>query len=274
MLKDSEYQSYITVAKEAALASGKILREKLLASHTVEYKGEVNLVTEMDKKSEELIKNFILARFPGHALVAEEGTKSESDSPWRWFVDPLDGTTNYAHGFPWFAVSIALCYENIPVAGVIYNPMLDEIFWAGKKKGAYLNDRKISVSREKKLGHAFLATGFPYDLRENPRLPLSLFGSFSVKAQAIRRAGAAALDLAYLASGRFDGFWELGLFPWDISAGIVLVEEAGGKVTDFSGRKVDLYGKEILATNGKLHESMLEVIRNTSRSSLLKKRRK
>jgi len=272
MLKNSEFQSYISVAKEAALAAGKILREKLLESHTVKYKGAVDIVTEMDTASEELIKNFILAKFPNHGLISEEGARSEAGSSWQWLVDPLDGTTNYAHGFPWFAVSIGLCYEGSPVAGVVYNPMLDDLFWAGKGKGAFMGEQKISVSKVKKLDLGFLSTGFPYELRENPRLPLSLFGAFAVGSLAVRRAGAASLDLAYLASGRFDGFWELGLQPWDIAAGIILIEEAGGRVSNFSDAPVDLYGKEILATNGHLHESMLKIIKGASRSSLLKKK--
>lgn len=272
MLKDSEFNSYLSVAKEAAITAGGILADKLPEHHNIKYKGAINLVTDMDTASEEMIKNFLLSKFPSHSLISEEGTKNESGSSWCWFVDPLDGTTNYAHGFPWFAVSIGLCYENTPVLGVIYNPVLGKIFWGGKNKGVFMGDMKISVSKEKELNKAFLSTGFPYDLRENPRLPLSLFGAFAVRSQAIRRAGSASLDLAYVAAGIYDGFWEIGLFPWDIAAGIILIEEAGGKVTDFNGNPVDIYGKEILAANEQLHKQMLEIIKTTSHSYFVKQK--
>lgn len=272
-MKDSEYQSYLGVAEEAAVSAGKLLMAHFTERRKVEYKGKVDIVTDMDRASEELIKNFILARFPNHSLIAEEGTRSDSRSSWQWFVDPLDGTTNYARGFPWFAVSIALCHEGLPMVGVVYNPVLDTIFRGGKGKGAFMNGSKLSVSKVKKLDRSFLATGFPYDLREDPRLPLSLFGTFSTKSLAIRRPGSASLDLSYIASGQFDGFWELGLHPWDIAAGIILIEEAGGRVTDFSGGPPDLYGREILATNGFLHDEMLDIIKTTMRSSLLKSKK-
>jgi len=194
----------------------------------------------------------------GIPVLGEELAKTEPSGTY-WLVDPLDGTTNYAHGFPWFAPSIALMEEKTPVLGVIYHVMTDELFFAERGKGALLNRRRLKVSETGELGKALLATGFPYNVHQKPEKVLGAFGDFLVKARGIRRAGAAALDLAYVACGRFDGFWEALLKPWDTAAGILLVEEAGGLVTNFRGESFNPFVPHIVASNGKIHQEMLKI---------------
>jgi len=247
------------LAVSAAMRSGALLRENLGRACRIEFKGAVNLVTELDKKSEALITGAIKEAFPAHGILAEESAELASPGPYRWIIDPLDGTTNYAHGFPVFCVSIAFEEAGEVKLGVVYNPMLDELFVAEKGRGALLNGNKIAVSKVDSLDRGLLATGFPYDLRTSAANNFDHFENFSRKAQAIRRAGAAALDLSYIAAGRFDGFWEMKLKPWDVAAACLLINEAGGRVTDFSGSAFSIDGSECLASNGLIHGEMLDV---------------
>ena len=248
-------------AIEIAREAGIFLKDKLNSVHTIDYKGEINLVTEVDKISEEMITSKINALFPDHDILAEEFTDIDRGSDFRWIIDPLDGTTNYAHGYPYFCVSIALERLNTMTVGIVYDPMLDEMFVAEKGKGAFLNDREIHVSNTRGIIKSLLATGFPYDIREDSHNNLNYFNEMILKAQAIRRAGSAALDLVYVAAGRFDGFWELKLNPWDIAAGWLLVEEAGGIVTDMGGNDYYLESPSILASNGRIHKEMMDVLK-------------
>jgi myo-inositol-1(or 4)-monophosphatase len=257
------------VAIEASLKGGEILNEHKGKVKHIDYKDEVNLVTEVDKISEENILGIIKNNFPDHAILTEESEGKKSNSMYKWVIDPLDGTTNYAHGFPMYCVSIALEKNGEIILGVVYNPNLDELFVAEKGKGAFLSKgssnnqdkQRISVSQTTELSRSLLATGFPYDIRGSKIDNLDHFANFYKKAQAVRRGGSAALDLCYLAMGRFDGFWELKLSPWDMAAGKLMVEEAGGKVTDFLGGPFNIYLKEILASNGKIHQQMIEILK-------------
>ncbi len=269
-------ESYTQVAIQAALKAGEILIQHAGKVKKIGYKNEVNLVTEVDWLSEEAIIKMIKSKFPHHGILTEESGTEKSDSAYKWIIDPLDGTTNYAHNFPIFCVSIALEKERNIVLGVVYNPNLDELFTAEKGKGAFLSNgketekskRRIRVSQTAELSQSLLATGFPYDIRTSQEDNLNHFANFYKRAQAIRRAGSAALDLCYLAMGRFDGFWELKLSPWDMAAGSLLVTEAGGKVTNFSGKPFDIYSKEILASNGKIHQQMIEVLKCNARFAI------
>lgn len=247
----------IIIAREA----GTLLKERLNEKHTVNYKGEIDLVTEADKMSEEMLVSRIGNKFPHHSILAEEFAEIDRGSEFRWIIDPLDGTTNYAHGYPVFCVSIALEKGNEIIVGVIYDPMTEEMFVAEKGKDAFLNGKKIFVSNTMELSKSLLTTGFPYDIRENPDNNLNYFNEMATKAQAIRRGGSAALDLAYTATGRIDGYWELKLKPWDTAAGWLLVKEAGGLVTDISGKDYYLKSPHILVSNGKIHDEMINVFK-------------
>lgn len=251
-------------AIEIAREAGIFLKDKLYTVHTINYKGDINLVTEVDKISEEIITSKIKTLFPDHDILGEEFTDINSGSDFRWIIDPLDGTTNYAHGFPFFCVSLALEKENTVIIGIVYDPMLDEMFVAEKGTGAFLNDREIHVSNTHSIIKSLLATGFPYDIRKDSDNNLNHFNAMILRAQAIRRAGSAALDLAYVAAGRFDGYWELKLNPWDIAAGWLLVEEAGGLVTDINGGEYYLEASSILASNGRIHAEMIDVLKRAS----------
>ena len=254
----NDYRKFtIDIAREA----GDFLKERLNDKHTVNYKGAIDIVTEVDQMSEDMLISRINKKFPHHDILAEESKGTEKGSKFRWIIDPLDGTTNYAHGYPVFCVSIALEKENEIIVGVIYNPMIEEMFVAEKGKGAFLNNKKISVSNTVDLSISLLATGFPYDIRENPDNNLNYFNEMATKVQAIRRAGSAVLDLAYVAAGRFDGFWELRLNPWDTAAGWLMVKEAGGLVTDIFGKDYHLNSPHILASNGKIHDKMTDVLK-------------
>jgi len=219
------------------------------------------LVTEMDLLAEKVIVSEIRKRYPDHSLLAEEKTDLRGDSPYRWVIDPLDGTTNYAHGYPVFSLSIALEKAGEVILGVVYDPTRDELFVGKKGKGARLNGRKIHVSSTPKLSECLLATGFPYDIRETAADNFDHFRNFALRVHAVRRAGSAALDLCYVAAGRFDGFWEMKLGPWDLAAGSLMVREAGGKVTDFLGTPLVLDGKYVLASNGKIHREMIQLLK-------------
>ena len=243
--------------------AGGLLRERFNDRHEIRYKGEIDLVTEVDLLSEALIMKRIRRTFPGHDILAEESPETTNGSCYRWIIDPLDGTTNYAHGFPIFCTSIALEVEGEILLGAVYNPMLKELFLAEKGEGAFLNGDRLSVSRTADLSKGLLATGFPYDLREDRNNNMNYFRALAMSAQAIRRAGAAALDMAYLAAGRFDGFWELKPMPWDTAAGWLLVTEAGGVVTDLFGAPYGVRSPHILAGNGAINEQMLRIIAKT-----------
>jgi len=255
-----EYETFLDIAEKAARAGGDILKEYLVQPKEIEFKGEVDLVTVADRLSEDAIVGIISRAFPDHQILAEERTPKSSSSRYRWVIDPLDGTTNYAHGFPCFAISIAVEEAGRIVVGLVYDPLRDECFTAIKGQGAYLNGRAIRVSSIDKLDRALLATGFPYDRRKFVDDYLKPFRDFLIYAQEIRRPGAAAIDLCYLAAGRIDGFWEYKLHPWDVAAGSLMVTEAGGRVTDFSGHDYSIYGQETLASNGKIHEEMIQVL--------------
>jgi myo-inositol-1(or 4)-monophosphatase len=252
---------YLNIAERAAREAGRFLAERFRGSLKIEKKGQVNLVTDVDRQSEELLKRIILSEFPDHGFKAEEGTETGSDSEYLWLVDPLDATTNYAHGFPIYCVAIALLKDGEIITGCIYNPNLDECFTAERGKGAFLNGDRIVVSKTENLDDSLLATGFPYDIRESDDNNLKEFAAFATSARAVRRAGSAALDAAYVACGRFDGFWEFKLAPWDIAAGILLIKEAGGKVSSWTGEECDFFKGEILASNGLVHTQMLDVLR-------------
>jgi len=250
----------IQVAKDA----GRLLRDRVGTRINVDHKGSINIVTDVDLASEKLIREAISTYYPRHQVLAEEGGLSESESEYRWIVDPLDGTTNYAHGYPVFCVSIALECKGEIVLGVVYDPMRDELFTAEQGGGAALNNRPIRVSKTAELMQGLLSTGFPYDIKTSKLTNLDHWANFAMNAQALRRDGAAALDLCYVACGRFDGFWELNLSPWDTAAGALIVSEAGGRLTDFSGGAFSNYKPEIVASNGLVHDQMLEVLNQGS----------
>ena len=250
-------------AVEFARAAGALLREGYGSAHRPERKGRIDLVTDYDRRSERLLLEAIARRFPGHAVLAEESGSSAAGAgaaPVRWLVDPLDGTTNFAHNYPFFCVSVAAEVDGTLAAGAVYDPVRDEVFAAASGEGATLNGEPIRVSDIERVENALLVTGFPYDVREHPERSLPLFEAFLMRAQGIRRDGSAALNLCYLAAGRFDGFWEGHLSPWDMAAGVLIVREAGGRVTDYVGGPFQLDRRQILGSNGRLHEEMLGIL--------------
>jgi len=248
---------FLEAAIETALEAGKILREEYALPPDILYKGDVDLVTQADKRSETAIVTRLSRIFPEHTIAAEEGSGHVRSSEFHWHVDPLDGTTNFAHKYPCFAVSIALAQNGTVIAGVVYNPIYDELFAAARGEGATLNDRKISVSKIATLSTSLLCTGFPvHKRRANPNI--HYYYDFTLRSHGVRRDGSAALDLACVAAGRFDGFWEFGLQAWDTAAGVLLVQEAGGAISDFHGHPYKLGGPVILATNSLIHEEMRE----------------
>jgi myo-inositol-1(or 4)-monophosphatase len=251
-------KSYLDAAIEIAQEAGAVLREEMERPPTINYKGDFDLVTQADRRSEQVIVRRLQERFPQHAVAAEEGTGKETGSDYRWHVDPLDGTTNFAHGYPCFCVSMALARHEELLLGVIYNPIYQELFAAARGEGATFNGKKIECSKIDALKNSLLCTGFPNHKRlANPNI--HYYWDFTLRSHGVRRDGSAALDLAYVAMGRFDSFWEFGLNPWDTAAGVVLVEEAGGKVTDLQGQPYVLGGPTILASNGLVHAEMVRV---------------
>jgi len=253
-------ERYLDVAIAAAKEAGRIQKAHLGRLYRVEYKGEINPVSEVDKLCESAINKIILDAFPDHDVLTEESVFKGRGSSFKWVIDPIDGTTNYIHGFQFFCVSIGLEIDGEMVLGVVYDPLFDELFQAEVGKGAFLNGNQISVSRTKDLDRSFLTTGFPYDVREHADYYLRFFRQFMTRSVAIRRPGSAALDLCYVAAGRFDGYWELKIHSWDVAAGSLLVTEAGGRVTDFQNRPCSIYSEEIIASNGLIHEEMVQVI--------------
>ncbi|OGD19482.1 MAG: inositol monophosphatase, partial [Candidatus Aminicenantes bacterium RBG_16_63_16] len=257
----NQWVEFLPAAREAAGAAGALLRRGLDEAKEIGYKGAVDLVTNFDRLAQELIVDRLSAAFPGHAFLAEEGLRPGKEAEFLWVIDPLDGTTNFAHRLPVFAVSIGLVFQGAPVAGVVLDPIREDMFTAAAGAGAFLGSRRIHVSGVSDLDRSLLATGFPYDIRESPVNNLDHFRNFCLRAQAVRRCGSAALDLCYLACGRFDGFWELKLKPWDVAAGALIVIEAGGRVTDLDGGKFRIDNGETVASNGLIHDPMLAVLR-------------
>lgn len=256
---------FLDVAVEAAREAGTIIAQAANRPKNISYKGEVDLVTETDHKSEAAILARLRHHFPAHAIVAEEGGASgpQAPSPYKWYVDPLDGTTNFAHGYPMFAVSIGLLENNEPLIGAVYNPVTCEMFTAIRNEGAYRDGARIRVSSVAKLSKSLLATGFPSHKRvQNPNI--HYYWEFTLHSHGVRRAGSAALDLCSVACGQFEGFWEFGLKPWDTAAGMLLVREAGGMVTDFAGQLYHPGDGGMLASNGLVHAEMQALAANVA----------
>jgi myo-inositol-1(or 4)-monophosphatase len=252
----------LNFAMQIAREAGGVLVQRLGVAK-ITNKGDIDLVTEADLAAESLIIERIRSYHPQHGILAEESGEAVlvggKISDWKWIIDPLDGTTNYAHGYPCFCVSIALEYKGVLEVGVVYDPVRDEMFAAERGKGATLNSRTIRVSDVDELSRAMVCTGFPYNVRERPDFARD-FTNFTMAAQAVRRDGSAALDLAYVACGRFDGFWEDGLNPWDTAAGVLLIQEARGRVSNFDNEPLDIYTLKVLASNGLIHDAMREVL--------------
>ncbi len=247
---------FLTPMQDLTREAGALLMS-FFGKVTIEYKGDADLVTQADRSSEKLIVERIRKQWPDHDLVGEEGSRREAGSDFRWYVDPLDGTTNFAHGFPVFCVSLALEYRGTRIAGVVYDPTRDEMFAAEKGGGARLNGAQIHVSQTARLAESLVATGFPSHKRhKNPNI--HFYHQITLRSHGVRRAGSAALDLCYVACGRFDAFWEFNLNSWDTAAGVLLVEEAGGKVTNFSDAPFSIDSREVLASNGLVHQEMLK----------------
>ncbi len=250
---------FVPIVSDIAREAGALLMTHFRRRIGFEYKGDVDLVTEADRSAEALITDRIRARWPRHDLMGEEGARVETGSDYRWYIDPLDGTTNFAHGFPVFCVSIALEHKRQRIAAVIYDPTRDELFSAEKGSGAYLNQRRLRVSSVRNMAECLCGTGFPSHKRhQNPNI--NFYHQITLRTHGIRRAGSAALDLASVASGRLDAFWEFNLNPWDTAAGALLVEEAGGKITDMTGGPWRLEGRETLATNGLVHADFVRTM--------------
>lgn len=258
----NDIRKYLRAASDVAVKAGHLLKRNAHKVHSIKHKGEVDLVTEMDVRSEKMIVSQLKRQFPDFSFLTEEAEAIDNHSDFRWIIDPLDGTTNYAHGFPFWCVSIALEYRGEILVGVIYDPNLGELFTAARDVPAMLNGKRIKVTSRRSLSDALLATGFPYDIQVSDENNLNYFARFAVRARAVRRAGSAALDLCYVAAGRFDGFWELKLHPWDTAAGILIIKQAGGKISDFRGGKYSIYDKYLLTTNGRIHKEMMEVLKD------------
>lgn len=252
----------LNFAIETARDAGRLLLEKFGRVTSITKKGDINLVTEADLASEALIIERIKSYYPKHAILAEEAGDAvlvDGETTWKWIIDPLDGTTNYAHGYPCFCVTLALERQGTIVIGVTYDPTREELFSAEKGQGASLNGRKIRVSETEELGNALIVTGFPYDFKQRKDFARHLT-EFLLYSRGVRRDGSAAIDMAYVACGRFDGFWEEGLNPWDVAAGYLLIEEAGGRVSYYDGSEFSIYRPPLCASNGRLHGEMLRIL--------------
>lgn len=247
-------------AEDVARGAGEILRRNYGRKQSIHYKGEINLVTDVDRRSEAYIMGRIRSAFPDHGILSEESSEVLSSSAYRWVVDPLDGTTNYAHNYPCFCVSIAVEREGELLAGAVFDPLLSEMFTATPGGGAFRNGERIGVSPTEELRKSLLATGFSYDVKTSRDNNLDYFREFVFTGQAIRRDGSAALDMCYLACGRFDGFWEMKLRPWDTAAGLLILAEAGGTATRLDGSPYDIHQPDLLASNGRIHGQMLAVV--------------
>ena len=263
--QDISFDRLVSVATHAARQAGVILTEYTRTGFRIEHKQSINLVTDADRQAEQRIVEVIHDAFPTHRILAEEGGLTEQfPSRYKWVIDPLDGTTNFAHGFPAYCVSIVVECDGRGIVGVIYDPTRDELFTGRIGHGAHLNGVPISVSTTDHLDRALLVTGFAYDIRETSDNNLNHFVRFALKVQGLRRTGTAALDLCYVAAGRFDGFWEVTLNPWDMAAGVVILREAGGTVTNFKGAPHSIYGRELVASNGHVHQAMLDLLQEDS----------
>lgn len=258
---------FAVVGLDAARAAGRMLLERMGTAFTIAHKGAVNLVTEVDLASEELIVSKIRNAFPDHVIIAEEGHSETRGDGVNWVIDPLDGTTNYAHGYPAFAVSIGLEIGGVLEWGAVFDPVRNELFCARRGMGATCNQAPLVVSKAPTLVASLLATGFPYDIATSEQNNLRNFCAFAPRVQGIRRSGSAALDLCHVASGRLDGFWELKLNPWDCAAGYLIVREAGGTVTNFRGDEGSIYERETVASNGLIHGEMLGVLETANTNS-------
>jgi myo-inositol-1(or 4)-monophosphatase len=253
--------AFLDVAVGAARDAGKLLREALGGPRRIDYKGHpTNLVTEMDRRAETLIVDAIRQAFPDHAILGEEGGARAGQADYRWLIDPLDGTTNYAHGLPIFSVSIALEHAGEVELGVAYDPTREDLFVARRGAGATLNGERLRVSATAQLGEALLVTGFPNDIRSTAETNLPEYAALSLRTRAVRRLGSAVLDLCYVAAGRFDAFWEQKLGPWDMAAGGLMVQEAGGRMTSVRGGPWRLDGPGVVASNGRIHEAVLAAL--------------
>jgi myo-inositol-1(or 4)-monophosphatase len=247
-------------AIDTARCAGALLLEGLKSQRRIELKSSFEVVTDIDRASEQLIVSAIRARFPDHSIMAEEGGGMFDHSRPTWLIDPIDGTNNYAHGFPVFSVSLALLRDGAPLLGIVYDPTRDELFAAERGQGARCNGRRIHVSENETLAASLLATGFPYDYATNPDNNAREFTTLAGRVQGVRRPGSAALDLAYVAMGRFDAFWELRLQPWDSAAGALLVSEAGGRVTEWRGGRWNPWSDRLLASNGRIHDELIDAL--------------
>ncbi len=254
---------FLKAAIQAAKIAGKIQKQFYGRTIDIQFKSKnhLNLVTEVDKACEKQVMSFLQKRFPAHNFWGEEGGQQKNNSHYTWLVDPLDGTTNYAHAYPFFCCSVALVRNMKPLVGVVYDPMRDECFAAEKGHGATLNGKKLRVSQTDRLADSLLCTGFAYAVRET-HYNLDNFKQFILRSQGVRRDGSAALNLCYLAAGRFEGFWERGIQAWDMAAGVLMIQEAGGKVTDITGKPFDLLAQNALASNGKVHPLMFNILKN------------
>jgi myo-inositol-1(or 4)-monophosphatase len=252
---------YLATAVDAALEAGRTHRRYFREALDVRKKGPIDLVTAADLEVEHAFRQRIGAAFPDHVVIGEEaGLQAPPAGRWRWIIDPLDGTTNFAHGLALFCVSIALEIDGRLALGVVYDPIGEELFTAEDGDGARLNGRRLRVSGRDELIDALLCTGFPYAVRDGREKQVRAFEAFLGRARAVRRLGSAALDLCYVAAGRFDGFWEQELHPWDVAAGALIVQEAGGQVTAYGGRPFDIFCREIVASNGIIHKAVVEVL--------------
>jgi myo-inositol-1(or 4)-monophosphatase len=242
-------------------AGADLLRHYFEGTFEIQSKDSLNnLVTEVDKKAEEAIIDVIRAEFPEHFILSEEAGEMSTGSEYKWIIDPIDGTVNFAHGIPICCISIGLEHNGVMMLGAVFNPFMNELFFAERGKGAFLNNRPLKVSNNNQMESACLVTGFPYRWVEVHMDPISVFERFIRMGLPVRRLGSAAIDLCWVAAGRFDGFWEYNLNPWDIAAGYLIIEEAGGRISNFNGDPYSVYDKQTLATNGKIHEAMLKII--------------
>jgi myo-inositol-1(or 4)-monophosphatase len=260
--------SYLDISAEIAREAGALLANYFERHIGYELKGDYDLVTEADRASERLVIERLRSHFPAHSIVAEEGGGHQGSSEFCWYVDPLDGTTNFAHGFPMYNVTMALEQAGELIAGVIFDPMRNEMFLSERGSGAYLNYRRIRVSKAERLEDSLVATGFP-SRKRHENINVHFYYQLAMITHGVRRAGSAALDLAYVASGRLDGFWEFGLNPWDMAAGVLLINESGGRCSDMLGGPVKLRGPHLLADNGAIHEGMLGVFADVFRGKYL-----
>jgi len=262
----ADIRAWLDLAVEAARHAGEIQRKGFGGHIGIAYKGPKDLVTDIDRQCEEAIFRRIHRAYPDHSIMSEEGSNLAFPSPFRWIIDPLDGTTNYIHAYPCFCVSIGLEAEGSVVLGVVYDPVLDELFTAVKGEGARLNGGPIHVSRTAALDHALIATGRMTKGRGSSEGQFMQFKRMAVEVQATRMDGSASLDLCYVAAGRYDGFWEFGLKPWDTAAGSLIVAEAGGRVTTYDGGPFDPFRQEVLTSNGLLHQAMIDILRDSPES--------